>query len=115
MDYKLKSLSLQEISALFARKEASGLSLAAFARQEHIPYTRLNYLKRRLLKASTPTSQETSSSPVQPFLQLFPSPSIKQGSSQTLTLSYGSFILHILQHTDLRFLTQVLEMPLAHV
>ena len=115
MDYKHKSLSLQEISALFARKEAFWLSLAAFARQEHIPYTRLNYLKRRLLKASTTASQETSPSPVQPFLQLFPSPSIKQGSSQTLTLSCSSFVLQIPQHTDLRFLTQVLEVLKSHV
>lgn len=99
-----KRLSIQEVYELYTRFESTGLSLAEFARQEDIPYTRLIHYKRRLSQADILLSTSKS----QHFLQLFPSPSSSQPSNKLL-LRCSSVEIEIREGFNPRLLSQVLE------
>ncbi len=104
-----KRLSLKEISELYARFEATGLSLAEFARQEDIPYMRLIHYKRRLFQAELlPSTSNT-----QAFLQVFSSPA-QEKPSEKLLLRCASFELEILEGFNPRLLSSVLEVLKSH-
>ena len=118
---KRKNLSIEDTFKLFELFFQSGLSLAAFARQQHLPYSRLCHYKRRLLKAqlldpqthSLVSSQPLSISHSPSFLQILPRSS--QQTDSPFLLQAGSFQLSIPERFSPTSLSSLLEVLKHHV
>jgi hypothetical protein len=117
-----KCLSIEEVKELFQLFFQSGLSLAAFARQQKIPYSRLIYYKRRLLNASPLPPQthplksssylDSQNSPQ--FLQIFPTSTLPQEHTPFF-LKAGPFQLSIPEQFSADAFSNILEVLKQHV
>jgi hypothetical protein len=125
LNSKQKRLSIEEVAGIYQRFEDSGLSLAAFSRQEKIPYSQLNYYKRRLFKEGLllhePPSllhsrfqKNNSSSALPPFVQLVPDKP-KNSLQQELTLKWGSFQIALKSGFEPQLLSDILAVVKHYV
>lgn len=107
-----KRLSLEQMTKLFERFHDSGLSLAAFARQENIPYPTLINYKKRLNQAGFPSVSfpHPPKHPIPNFLQLLP-----PTPTPPLILRCGHFEVQLQEGFNPNLLGQVLEVLKQHV
>lgn len=107
-----KRFSLEQIQSLFERFHNSDLSLAAFARQEHIPYSTIQYYKKKLTLA-TSLSESFPHPPehhLPNFFQLLP-----PTPTPSLLLRCGDFEVQLMDGFNPNLLGQVLEVLKHHV
>ena len=120
---KRKTLPIEDVFQLFQTFSDSNLSLAEFARQEEIPYSRLIHYRRRLIAAkllhpltNALLPQNLPNPTPSSFLQILPlSQSPKNSELEHFILKSSSFQLLIPNHFQKDTLSNILEVLKLHV